>query len=49
MDRGEILRISQYSARMPENTDQKNSQYGNFLRSNLLQDFLSEFDYKVTN
>ena len=30
---GEILRISSYSVRMRENTDQKNSEYGHFLRS----------------
>ena len=30
---GEIQSISQYSARMRENTDQKNSKYGHFLRS----------------
>ena len=30
---GEILRISPYSVRMRENTDQKNSEYGHFLRS----------------
>ena len=29
----EILRISQYSVQMQENTDQKNSEYGHFLRS----------------
>ena len=30
---GEIRSISPYSARMWENTDQNNSQYGHFLRS----------------
>ena len=30
---GEILRISPYSVRMRENADQKNSEYGHFLRS----------------
>ena len=30
---GEILRISPNSVRMPENADQNNSEYGNFLRS----------------
>ena len=30
---GEILRISPYSVRMRENTDQNNSEYGHFLRS----------------
>ena len=30
---GEILRISSYSFRMRENTDQKNSEYEHFLRS----------------
>ena len=29
----EILRISSYSVRMRENTDQNNSEYGHFLRS----------------
>ena len=30
---GEILLISPYSVQMQENTDQKNSKYGHFLRS----------------
>ena len=30
---GEILRISPYSVRMRENTDQNNSEYGHFLHS----------------
>ena len=30
---GEILRISLYSVRMPENTVQNNSEYGHFLCS----------------
>ena len=30
---GEILRISQYSVGMRENTDQKNFEYGHFSRS----------------
>ena len=30
---GEIRSISHYSVRMRENTDQKNSKYGHFLRS----------------
>ena len=30
---GEILRISSYSVRMQENTEQKNSEYGHLLRS----------------
>ena len=29
---GEILRISPYSVRMKENTDQKNLEYGHFSR-----------------
>ena len=33
---GEILRISPYSVRMQENTDQKNSEYGHFSRSGSL-------------
>ena len=28
----EMLRISPYSVRMPENADQNNSEYGHFLR-----------------
>ena len=32
-DYEEILRISSYSVRMRENTDQKNSKYGYFSRS----------------
>ena len=31
----EILRISPYSVRMQENTDQSNSEYGHFLLSDL--------------
>ena len=34
---GEILRISLYSVRMREDTDQNNSEYGHFLRSDLLE------------
>ena len=30
---GEIIRISLYSVRMQENSDQNNSEYGRFLRS----------------
>ena len=33
MDRYSVLRISPYSVRMRENTDQNNSEYGHFLRS----------------
>ena len=36
---GEILRVSQYSVRMRENTDQKNSKYGHFSRSAYLPYF----------
>ena len=36
----EILRISPYSVRMRENTEQKNSEYGHFLCSEL---FCGEF------
>ena len=32
---GEILRISPYSVRMWDNTDQNNSEYGHFLRTGL--------------
>ena len=34
---GEILRISPYSVRMRENTDQKNSEYGHFSRSDTIE------------
>ena len=34
---GEILRISPYSVRMRENTDQNNSEYGHFLHSEKTQ------------
>ena len=37
---GEILHISPYSLWMRENKDQKNSEYGNFLRSAWLWDSL---------
>ena len=33
---GEILRISPHSVQMRENTDQKNSEYGHFSRSDQL-------------
>ena len=41
---GEILCISPFSVRMPENTDQKNSKYGPFLHSvnNLNPSFMKE-------
>ena len=39
---GEMLRISQYSVRMRENTDQKNSEYGHFLRS-VGTEYVSDF------
>ena len=32
---GEILRISPYSVRIRENTDQNNSEYGHFSRSDI--------------
>ena len=35
IERREILRISPYSVRMREDTDQKDSEYGHFLRSDL--------------
>ena len=35
--REKILRISPYSVRMQENTDQKNSVFGHFSRSELFQ------------
>ena len=34
---GEILRISPYLVRMRENTDQNDSEYEHFLRSDLMQ------------
>ena len=34
---GEILRVPTYSVRIPENTDQNNSEYGHFLRSLVMQ------------
>ena len=37
---GEILRISPYSVRMQENTDQNNSKYWHFLRSVIFYDFI---------
>ena len=39
------VRIRSYSVRMQENTDQNNSEYGHFLRSNIWWSFheLSEF------
>ena len=33
LNKEEILRISPYSVRIRENTDQKNSEYGHFSRS----------------
>ena len=38
---GEILLISPYSVRMRENTDQNNSEYGHFLRSEIVYDYRS--------
>ena len=37
---GEILHISPYPVRMRENTDQNNSEYGHFLRSVKVRDFV---------
>ena len=37
---GEILRISPYLVRMRENTDQNDSEYEHFLRSDLMQGFV---------
>ena len=34
---GEVLRISPYSVQMRENVDQNNSEYGHFLRSDVLK------------
>ena len=39
----EILRISPYSVRMRENMEQKNSEYGHFLRSELFCYFVVNF------
>ena len=41
---GEILRISPYSARMRENTDQKNSVFGHFSRNGKLHHLRSELN-----
>ena len=41
-ENGEILRICEYLVRMRENTDQNNSEYGYFLRSENLNKILSE-------
>ena len=38
----EILRISPYSVRIRENTEENNSEYGHFLRSDSLFSFLCE-------
>ena len=43
----EILRISSYSVWMRENTDQSNSEYGHFSRSNMILRF-SEFSNKTS-
>ena len=42
---GKIIRISPHSVQMQENTDQNNSEYGHFLRSNIWWSFheLSQF------
>ena len=40
---GEILRISPYSVRMRENTDQNNSKYGYFLRNLIQSFFINDF------
>ena len=42
---GEIIRVSPYSVRMLENTDQKNSQYAHILRSNEYVRFIYLFIY----
>ena len=41
---GEILRISPYSVRMRENTDQNNSEYIHFLRSEVYETSLLIFN-----
>ena len=40
---GEMLLISPYSVEMWKNTDQKNSEYGHFLRSDILTETHSHF------
>ena len=42
---GDILRISPYSVRMRINTDQNNSEYGHFLRSEKLPKVRSECEF----
>ena len=39
-------RISLYSVRMQENTDQNNSEYGQFLRSECFEDFKTDIKYE---
>ena len=40
---GEIRSISPYLVRMRENTDRRNSEYGHFLRSVSIKDFLCKY------
>ena len=40
-----ILRTSPYSVRMQENTDQNNSKYGHFLRSDIYKNYLELCSY----
>ena len=47
-EHGEMLRISPYSIRMRENVDQKNAEYGNFLRSAFYLISQSSFSLAVT-
>ena len=44
---GEILRISPYSVQMRENTDQNNSEYGQFLRSGYLSNHFKKSFFKI--
>ena len=45
----EILRISPYSVRMQENTDENNSEYRHFLRSVFFKNTRSQMFYRVLN
>ena len=46
----EILRISPYSVRLRENTDQNNSEYGHFLRSDTnIENLILSPGFLVTN
>ena len=46
-EHGEMLRISPYSIRIRENVDQKNAEYGNFLRSAFYLISQSSFSWQL--